>query len=376
MDLPHDPFGSMKRMMMQYSAAERALQQAQAMDPLFQIRKSIGARAFEELYGQRSATQQAYEKSLKEIAEVQRLAKQLDIYEEAQRLHEQANPLKLMATERHYIEAVRKAVAPFDPISDLVQAAQSISALQKYRPFHSERSLDIMTRALAQSNVLDRATDEWGSVQTILRTIQHLQVERAQWLNDGGSAEELEDEDDVPSEIVAGALTSNLSTGQENGQVLERIAGLLTALLAEVRQNRPDPKQAAIFFGLILPTIYFLLTPIYDVYSKRVIEMLDPPPVTQPAREANKSMSLQAREFKLTPMLLSEIRFVNCKKDLLLRATPRKNASSLPMRIPRGQPVQVIDTKDRWTKIRWTDSEQNFVIEGWIFTRYLRKFSR
>ena len=368
MNLPHDPFGHMKKILEQTSAAERALKQYEALDPILQLRRSMGVTAYDELFGRRSATQQAFDRSLKEAADAQRLTKQLDIYEEAERLQKQANPLRLMATEQRWMEAVRKAVAPFDPVSDLIRAAQSTSSLQKYLPFHSERSLDIMTRALAQSNVLDRASDEWSNVQRILRTIQELQEERNDWIANEGGSFELES-DEVGSEIVAAAVPAEI------GSSLAEIAELLNALLTEVRSNKSDSKQAGIFFTLVFPILLFLLTPVWDTYAKKKMEEFQPVPITQPAREANKAVNLQARELKLTPMLLSELRFVNCKKDLPLRATPRTNAAKLPVRIPRGQPVQVLETKKSWTKIRWTNSGQDFVIEGWVFTRYLKKFS-
>jgi hypothetical protein len=373
MDLPRDPFEHMKKMMKQYSAAERALQQAQAMDPVFQLQKIMGATAFDALYGHRSVVLEAYERNFKEIAEAQRLTKQLRGYEEADRIEKLINPSYPVANEWRWIEAVRKAVAPFDPISDLIRAAESTSVLQKYRPFELERSLDIVARALAESTTLERATDEWSTVARLLRTVQELQAERDNWVSNGGELVDAEN-DDEGSEIVAAALPSEIGTSLGDLQVL------LSAILTELRLHRSSPEQNSIFWNRVFPYLFTLivvvLDPISDTYVKRAIDRFDPVPVTQPAREANKSINLQAREFKLTPMLLSELRFVNCKKkDLALRKTPRMNAATLPMKIPRGQPVQVLETKDSWTRIRWADSEQSFVIEGWVFTRYLKKFS-
>lgn len=371
MDLPRDPFEHMRKIMEQYSAAERAIQQAQAMDPLFQLRKSMGATAFDAIFNRRrSAVDEAFEQSRKQIAEAQRITDQLRLYEEAERIDRATN---LRADEWRWIEAVRKAVEPFNPVADLIGAATSTTALQKYQAFHLSGSLGILAQALAESTSLARATEEWSSIQRILRTVQELQDERNNWASNGGDVVELED-DEAGSEIVAAVVSSEIGTS------LAEVAGLLNALLTEVRSNKTDPKQTAIFWTIVFPCLYstllFLLAPVWDTYAKRAIERFDPVPGTQPAREANKSINLQAREFKLTPMLLSELRFVNCKKkDLALRKTPRKNAATLPMKIPRGQPVQVLETKDSWTRIRWTDSEQSFVIEGWVFTRYLKKFN-
>lgn len=340
---------------------------------MFQLRKNMGATAFDAMYGRRSVVEDAYERNFKEIAEAHRLTKQLSVYKEADRINKLINPSNLVVDEWRWIEAVRKAIAPFDPISDLISAAKSTSVLEKYRPYQLERSLDIVARALAESTALERVTDEWSNVDRILRTVQELQTERDNWVSNGGELVETEN-DDEGSEIVAAALPSETGTNLGDLQVL------LSAILSELRSHRSSPEQNAIFWNRVFPCLFALivlvLTPIADTYVKRAIDRFDPVPVTQPAREANKSMNLQAREFKLTPMLLSELRFMNCKrKDLALRKTPRKNAATLPMKIPRGQPVQVLETKDSWTRIRWTDSEQSFVIEGWVFTRYLKKFS-
>ncbi len=358
----------------QYSVAERAIQQARSMDPLSQLRKSTGVAAFDAIFDcGRSAAGMTYKQNLKQIAEAQQITNQLRFYKEAERIKKATNSSFLRADEWRWIEAVRKAVVPFDPVADLIGAPGSTSALHKYRAFHLNSSLGILTQALAESTLLLRAADEWSNVQRILRTVQELQNERNDWASNGGDSFDLED-DETGSEIVAAVVPREIGTS------LAEVAELLNAILTEVRSNRSDPKQTAIFWSVVFPCLYtsllFLLAPVWDAYAKRAIERFDPVPITQQAREANKSMNLQAREFALTPMLLSELRFVNCKKkDLALRKNPRKNAATLPMKIPRGQPVQILETKDSWTRIRWTDSAQSFVIEGWVFTRYLNKFN-
>lgn len=92
MDLPRDPFEHMRKIMEQYSAAERAIQQAQAMDPLFQLRKSMGATAFDAIFSRRrSAVDEAFEQSRKQIAEAQRITDQLRFFEEAERIERATN---------------------------------------------------------------------------------------------------------------------------------------------------------------------------------------------------------------------------------------------------------------------------------------------
>lgn len=369
MDLPRDPFGNIRKIIEQYSAAERAIQQAQAADPLFHVRKSLGPAAFNAIFDRpRSLLEEAYERNLKQILEAQRITEKLRIYEEAVQHDRLTIPTYMRAGEWRWIDAVRKATAPFDTVADLISAAESTSALQKYQALHFTGSLGILARALAETTSLARATEEWSNIQRILRTVQELQNERNDWASNGAGSFELED-DEAGSKIVAAVVRPEMGTS------LPEIAELLNSLLIEVRSYQSDPKQVAIFWTVIFPCLLFLLTPVWDIYAKRAIEQFDPVPIAQPAREANKLINLQAREFKLTPMLLSDLRFVNCKKKYLaLRKTPRKNAAMLPIAIPRGQPVQVLEVKDSWTRIRWTDSEQSFVVEGWVLTRYLKKF--
>ncbi|WP_374580885.1 SH3 domain-containing protein [Pseudoduganella sp.] len=372
MDLPRDQFEHIRKLTEQYSAAERALLQAQAVDPYFQLRKSMGAAVFDAIFERNhSPLAKAYERVQKQINEAQRITDQLRIYDQVDR--RATNLDHLGASEWRWIEAVRKAVTPINPWSDLAGAATSTSALQKYQAFHLDGSLGILAQALAESTRLERATDQWSSIERILSTVQALQDERDHWALNGGESFQSE-LGGAGSEIIAAVVP------HEADASLSELAGLLDAILQEVRSNKSDPHQAAIFWTRVFPCLFalllFALTPIWDTYVKRAIERFDPIPATQPAREANRSVSLQAREFKLTPMLLSELRFVDChKKGLELRTTPRKSAPALPMMIPRGQPVQVLEMKDSWTKIRWTDSEQSFVVEGWVFTRYLKKFT-
>jgi uncharacterized protein YgiM (DUF1202 family) len=40
-----------------------------------------------------------------------------------------------------------------------------------------------------------------------------------------------------------------------------------------------------------------------------------------------------------------------------------------------GQLVCVMEKKKDWTKIRWEDEKAEISIEGWVFSRYLKKFN-
>ena len=372
MDLPYDPLGHMRKIIEQSSAYEQAKKHIETMDPLYHYKKTMGKTAY-------SATEEfksllKYEREYKQYSEAERITDRLRKDYEAY----QSKPSSLIdavtANEWRWVESVRRALKPFDPVSDLLDAAASTSALRKYEHLQLDNSLDILTRTFARPSIADRASDDWSHLQRIFRTVEELQAERNDWASGGGELTPVENVDGG-SEIVASAVPSNASTD------LQGIETILSSILQELRSSRSTPEQKSKFWKEVYPYIFaiilLVMTPIADTYVKRVIDNIDPVQVTQQARQDDKVMVLQirAKEIKLTPMLLSEIRFISHRtKDLSLRKSPRRNAEALPIKIVPGVPVQVLETKDRWTKVRWTNSNEDFVVEGWVFTRYLKKF--
>lgn len=338
MDLPYDPLGHMRKIIEQSSAYEQAKKHIETIDPLYHYKKNMGTTAYRAIEEFRSLLK--YEREYKQYSEAERITDRLRKDYQAY----QSQPLSLIdevtANEWRWVESVRKALKPFNPVSDLLDAAASTYALRKYESLQLDNSLDILTRTFARSSIADRASDDWSNLQRIFRTVEELQAERNDWASNGGELTPVENVDGG-SEIVASAVPSNASTD------LQGIETILSSILQELRSSRSTPEQKSKFWKEVYPYIFAILllvvTPIADTYVKRVIDNIDPVQVTQQARQDDKVMvvQLRAKEIKLTSMLLSEIRFISHKtKDLALRKSPRRNAATLPIKLVPGAPVQ------------------------------------
>lgn len=70
--------------------------------------------------------------------------------------------------------------------------------------------------------------------------------------------------------------------------------------------------------------------------------------------------------------VLTNLRFVN--KDFLDVRVINYERSKLLWTLCLGDVVRVIQKKKNWTLIQWKDDENDLMITGWVFTRYLTKF--
>ncbi|KIV58565.1 hypothetical protein AM501_05360 [Aneurinibacillus migulanus] len=79
-----------------------------------------------------------------------------------------------------------------------------------------------------------------------------------------------------------------------------------------------------------------------------------------------------ARQPEETRNVLKPYRFVNTT-ELNLREGPTKK-SRIMGSLSLGELVRVIKKKNDWTLIEWKSQDEELVIQGWVYTRYLSKF--
>lgn len=162
------------------------------------------------------------------------------------------------------------------------------------------------------------------------------------------------------NDVISEALTDVQSEGSPT-----QLRRFLGALLASVtRSNNPSAK-AAIFFVLFWLTNAVVegvvqtisgegLKPITDAVIRRLI-----PRVRERIAVAPQSNLVDVRRLRLV-----------AARDLQVRIAPRRNDSRIVAHVSTPTVVVLLGQRKDWSLISYRDGDA--IIQGWVFTRYLR----
>jgi hypothetical protein len=88
---------------------------------------------------------------------------------------------------------------------------------------------------------------------------------------------------------------------------------------------------------------------------------------------AKKAVQQAARVAVGSPELLLEYRYVSAKL-LIVRQSPRARSPEVA-RLTFGKPVKLLKKEKDFALVLWTDKDSGAEIQGWVFSRYLGKFT-
>lgn len=88
---------------------------------------------------------------------------------------------------------------------------------------------------------------------------------------------------------------------------------------------------------------------------------------------AKKSIQENARAAVGSAEILAEYRYVSAK-TLFVRQNPKARSPEVG-RLPFGKAVKLLKKEKDFALVIWTDKESGAEIQGWVFSRYLGKFS-
>ena len=142
---------------------------------------------------------------------------------------------------------------------------------------------------------------------------------------------------------------------------LAQIAAALSA-----QQNPTLKARLCLFFIWLVGTI--AAGYIQAIVSQQVTSSA---PKSQP--EAVKSIKVAARSATGSTELLIEYRFVSARA-VNVRLNPRARSPKLA-ELPFGSAVRLLRKDGDFALVVWTDQSSGAEIQGWVFARYLQKFS-
>ena len=169
---------------------------------------------------------------------------------------------------------------------------------------------------------------------------------------------ELQQLHDVGSQVILHAQQS------QSANIVEAIE----RLIVEVRSVK-DPLIQKILIQLIFPVVFALVfaffNPVADFYVK---DYLNKHEKKQISTQINQSVvsNVQAKE------VLRCLRYV--KADVLCVRKNKSRNGQLTGYLYFGQVVEILEKRKNWARIKWVDETGEISIEGWAFTRYLKKF--
>lgn len=166
--------------------------------------------------------------------------------------------------------------------------------------------------------------------------------------------------------------------GEEIGQLVHGVAeGISKALTPQEAVDQivqgfkaaQEPQHRWILVGIFWPILLLLLSPIWnsyvDFHMKKSLEGAS-------TQSANKQVKEAAREAVGDLRLLHDYRFVTAQ-SLTVSSEPQARGQALGQ-LRLGQTVHVIGKERDFTLVTWRSEDGNAQLQGWVFSRYLKRF--
>ncbi len=142
----------------------------------------------------------------------------------------------------------------------------------------------------------------------------------------------------------------------------------LEQILAAITQTR-EPKLQKVLWLIVVPMVFLLLNaflaPIGDFYVKRLLE-------EKPRQEAHKAVKQAASDTVGDLRLLNDYRYV-ATNSLMVRSSASARSPVLGQ-LHFGQTVHVLQKDKDFTLVSWTSPDHTSSVQGWVFSRYLKRF--
>ena len=130
-----------------------------------------------------------------------------------------------------------------------------------------------------------------------------------------------------------------------------------------------EPVLQKLLWFVLLPFLFLLfsacLNPVADFYIKQHLE-------EKSKQGATKAVKEVARETFGNVSVLRDYRFIGARR-LIVRSAPGARAPEIG-HLRFGQLVQILQRSGDFTLIAWRSTDSDAEIQGWVFSRYLKRF--
>lgn len=166
-------------------------------------------------------------------------------------------------------------------------------------------------------------------------------------------------------------IVNNISErvlSQQTWNTAESVNAIISEISA-LKNPSLEKFMAWIFFPILVATIFSIINPISDFYIK---EILGSSVNKSDERKVAREIRRQAPQVVGATAVLNSYRFVS--KNTLIVHTNASAKSTTLGHLRFGQAVMLIEKRDAWSLVAWTTDDEQVVLRGWVFSRYLSKF--
>ncbi|PXY01179.1 hypothetical protein DF185_11050 [Marinifilum breve] len=147
----------------------------------------------------------------------------------------------------------------------------------------------------------------------------------------------------------------------------EKIDPAIIEICKKIDSSR-DSKFKIFLFTILFPLLINYIT---DMINPYLLPKSNESSVSD-KKIIKKELSQKVKAIVPFSFIRDKYRFVNC--DILNVRLKPTTKSAVVGRFNFSQVVEIKQKKRNWTLVCWSDPESDVVIQGWVFTRYLKKF--
>ena len=154
---------------------------------------------------------------------------------------------------------------------------------------------------------------------------------------------------------------------QESNILIRQSSSEINALLVEVKKYKQQPLYQQILISLLCGIVLFLATPLMQTAQESITNIM----------VENKTKIIRQIEPEYQNLMLeeneqSQYRLVKNDK-MMVRITNKKNSQSVGQ-VRFGTVAKVLYKNKSWSLIEYENDNEE-IITGWVYTRYLEKLN-
>lgn len=260
------------------------------------------------------------------------------------------------------MDAFQRATTWLNPLKDIQSVV--LRDAERYRALYSvSQPLELLRNVIAAEAPNPFADYANNAALRLLETLRSIGIDQ-NFPVDGENEDAVDvgDDDLAPYAAIAQIQLAN-QRALDRALIEEIVSSLITAY-----QNLQSSRQKQIFqiyiYPILLSLIFSWINPYHDFIVKQKLEA--------PKPTSEKVVQQKARDSAAPAYVLESFRFVSAK-SLSVRVNGKMRSPELGT-LRFGQPVEIIRKLGYWTLVRYRDVDNEVEIQGWVLSRYLKKF--
>jgi hypothetical protein len=286
----------------------------------------------------------------------------LAILEEPKLILSSLGYLRTTDSAQIVFDTYQRATAWLNPIRALTPAHDWLNELEKYRSLTAVADpLRLYREMTEQLN----GSSAWGITQQVREMLDALESvgrDIDSVPSDTDRTDQQIDEDDVVR-VSSLVNTSPGTVSLSPDSIVQFVQAWMSAYeqLASVQDKKIF---ATYIYPVIVALVFALINPYGDFVVKQKLEAAN--------KSSEKAVKSAARESGIPTHVIENFRFVSTQRLAVRRNG--KMRSPLVGFLSFGQPVEVLKKDGDWTLVHYSDSESDTAIQGWVLSRYLKRY--